>query len=237
MVFTPEFIFFSSLHLLHNKCLTDTCLKAGKCRGEAFINTLPHPSKAPFWNATVSIFPYFSLWDFRTCVCKSLPQYFHSKISRVHHLLSVHHLPSILSPFFCFLFTDKWQVTCPFLITNSMLPKVLMCFQQPSVRLWETLWCNRPSLWPVLGQGCWSWSQCVLSDQKPRSEAPLCTASIYWGIVSSEEFGLWGLSRPRGKHHVLGGGLWYLWNDATRYSNGHSNCEGKEPGVTALFSL
>lgn len=106
----------------------------------------------------------------------------------------------------------------------------------PHSLLWETLWCNH-SLQLVIGQGCWSWSKCVVSDQKPWSEAPFCTASIYWRTVPFEEFGLWGLSWPGSKHHLLGGGLWYLWDNATWYSNGHSNCEGKEPGMTALLSL
>lgn len=126
---------------------------------------------------------------------------------------------------------------CPFLITKPTLSQALMRFHQPSLLLRETLWCNHSSLSLVIGQGCGSWSKCVVSDQKPWGEAPFCTSSIYWRTVPFEEFGLWGLSWPGSQHHILGGGLWYLWNNATWYSNSHGNCKGKEPGGAALPSL
>lgn len=126
---------------------------------------------------------------------------------------------------------------CPFLIMKPTPSQALMRFHQSSLLLWEALWCNHSSRSLVIGQGCWSWSKCVLSDQKPWGEAPFCTSSIYRGIVAFEEFGLWGLSWPGSQHYILGGSLWYLWNNATWNSDSHGNCKGKEPGGTALSSL
>lgn len=115
--------------------------------------------------------------------------------------------------------------------------QALMRFHQPSPLLWEALWRNHSSRSLVIGQGCWSWSKCVVSDQKPWGEAPFCTSSIYGRIVAFEEFGLWGLSWPGSQHHILGGSLWYLWNNATWNSDSHSNCKGKDPGGAALPPL